>query len=144
MKLKFEGYVSKDEHQETKKELEELREQKLTFDQSQKELKSKIITLAKERELALADHSNAKKDKQQLSITLALQKDQLKQTKFDMDKQEMEIQDSMKDIEKKLKDEIEQKMVFQKEAMENTHLAKILEQENVHRQSELEELSIES
>jgi len=42
----------------------------------------------------------------------------------------MEIQHSINELQQKLKDEIEQKMCFQKEAKENEHLAKLIEEEN--------------
>jgi hypothetical protein len=43
-------------------------------------------------------------------------KGQLQQGKLDKEKQDMIIQHNLESIQKKLKDEVEQKMVYQKEA----------------------------
>ena len=49
----------------------------------------------------------------------------------------------MKEIQQNLKDEIEQKVCFQKEARENDQLAKLLEEENESLQNRLEQREIE-
>ena len=54
----------------------------------------------------------------------------------------MLIEQSMRDIQTKLKDEIAQKVCFQKEAKDNRNLSKILEQENEQLQNVREELEI--
>jgi len=55
----------------------------------------------------------------------------------------MLIEQSMKEIQQNLKDEIEQKVCFQKEARENDQLAKLLEEENESLQNRLEQREIE-
>lgn len=56
----------------------------------------------------------------------------------------MIIQASIEEIENKLKDEVEKKMVFQKEAKDNSNLVKMLEETNIHMETQLQELSIET
>lgn len=54
----------------------------------------------------------------------------MQKIQLDKEKSEMLIEQSMRDIQTKLKDEIAQKVCFQKEAKDNSNLSKILEEEN--------------
>ena len=56
----------------------------------------------------------------------------------------MVIETSMKDIQQQLKDEQEQKVCFQKEARDNLHVVKLLEEESMGLQSQLEEFQKEN
>ena len=55
----------------------------------------------------------------------------------------MLIDQSMKKIEQNLKDEVEQKVCFQKESKDNANMAKMLEEENDQLQNQLTTLEID-
>ncbi len=55
---------------------------------------------------------------------------QIQNSKLEKEEQEMVISDSIKKIQQQLKDEIEQKVCYQKESRDNENLVRILEEEN--------------
>ena len=56
----------------------------------------------------------------------------------------MAMSHNINQIQQNLKDEVEQKQVFQKEAKESTQLMKILEEENLAIQNQLDEVSLQA
>lgn len=92
------------------------------------------MTVTKERDTVLAEVQTQKQEKATMQATLKQYKEQLQQSQLDKEKQDMIISNTIDQIQQKLKDEIEQKLVFQKEAKDNSQLTKILEEENQHMQ----------
>ena len=76
-------------------------------------------TLSKERDTAQEEFARAKQEKQLTSVDLAKMTQTAQSEKLAREKNDMLIEESMKEIQQNLKDEIEQKFCFQKEAREN-------------------------
>ena len=69
-------------------------------------------TLSKERDTAREDFARVKQEKQMTSVELAKMTQALQSEKLGREEHEMMIEQSMKEIQLNLKDEIEQKVCF--------------------------------
>ena len=77
------------------------------------------------------------------SVDLAKMTKTAQSEKLARENNDMMIEQSMKEIQQNLKDEIEQKLCFQKEARENDQLGKQLEEEIESLQNQLEKEKID-
>ena len=105
--------------------------------------KQKLDNLAKERDQAVIEHQKSKKEKQNLSIEHnALTELQQKQ-KLEFENKEMMIEQTLKNYQAKLKDEVDQRISFEKESRDQKRLVKLQEEENENMILQIEELEMD-
>ena len=100
-------------------------------------------TLSKERDTANESLIRMKAEKSDMQIEVSKMNSQIQSHKLEKEEQERSIEESIKKIQQQLKDEIEQKICFQKESKDNDNLAKLLEEENEGYQTQLAALEME-
>jgi hypothetical protein len=85
--------------------------------------------LTKERDAAREEQANSKQEKKMMEIEISKMKEVSQQIKIDFQNKEMMIEETLKKYQSQLKDEMDQKNCFEKEARDNTRLAKLQEEE---------------
>lgn len=130
LQRKLKDFVAPERHGQVQQDLDARDEQVHRLTKEKQQLVKMFDTLSKERDQAQEDFTKAKHDKQIMSVELTSMTATLQSSQNERKEQEMIIQQSIKEIQQNLKDEIEQKVCFQREARDNENLGKLLEEEN--------------
>lgn len=85
--------------------------------------------LTKERDTAREEQATSKQEKKMMEVEISKMKEISQQIKIDFQNKEMMIEETLKKYQSQLKDEMDQKNCFEKEARDNTRLAKLQEEE---------------
>jgi len=112
LKRRLKDFVEPQIHQKLQQDFKSLDEQVRVLNKEKQQLVKMFDTLSKERDTAQEEFTRAKQEKQMMSVELAKMTQTVQSEKLEREKHDMLIEQSMKEIQLNLKDEIEQKVCF--------------------------------